>query len=427
MLFITIDGLGDKVKKGKKTPLEIARTPNLDFLAKKGRTGLVYTVGKGIAPESDIALTAVLGYDPYKFYTGRGPLEAFGFGIPIKKGDLVLRANFATLRNDKIIDRRAGRNLSTREALKLERTVNLKVKLKYPFLFKSIGEHRGILVIRGNFSADISNTDPGYEKKGLFGVVSKKVDDKVLLSKPLKKGRKEKEASLVLNDFTKQVIEVLNSDEVNKKRVRRGFYPANVILTRDAGTSLPVFNPKKRNWAAIVGYPLEIGLALRSGMKVFRTKYSEIKTLDIYKYLYQCLEKEISAAKKILNKNFNKFSDFWIHFKPVDIPGHDGRPKDKIKMIEILDKKFFSGVKKNLLRKNNQMKVIVTADHSTPCLEKFHSKDPVPLLLYDGLDKDKVKKFSERDCRKGSLGFIMGKDIMKLTDAKTNRSSKFSN
>ncbi|MCK4933262.1 phosphoglycerate mutase, partial [Candidatus Bathyarchaeota archaeon] len=113
-----------KVLEGK-TPLEVAETPNLDFLAREGKTGLMYTVGKGIAPESDVAVMSILGYDPFKFNTGRGIVEAIGANLAFRDGDLALRCNFATVGLGKnIVDRRVGRDLTTQEALDLSKTVN---------------------------------------------------------------------------------------------------------------------------------------------------------------------------------------------------------------------------------------------------------------------------------------------------------------
>lgn len=136
LIYVVIDGMGDLPIKelGNETPLGTADTPNLDELARNGKTGLMYTVDKGIAPESDVGVISILGYDPFKYATGRGILEAVGAGINIKNGDLALRCNFATLgEDDKIVDRRAGRDLTNEEGTRLSKTVNDKVKLNsYP-------------------------------------------------------------------------------------------------------------------------------------------------------------------------------------------------------------------------------------------------------------------------------------------------------
>lgn len=154
IFYIVLDGLGDLPIKelGDKTPLEAALTPNMDHLAQKGKTGVVYPVEKGIAPESDVAVICLLGYDAHKYYTGRGPLEAYAEGLSVHDGDLALRVNFATAADDgeTIIDRRVGRNLTSEEAAALSREINSKVILSSAtFEFKNTIGHRGVLVIRG--------------------------------------------------------------------------------------------------------------------------------------------------------------------------------------------------------------------------------------------------------------------------------------
>ncbi len=212
ILYIVLDGLGDLPLKqlGDKTPLEAAATPNMDRLAQKGRTGIVYPVGKGIAPESDIAVISLLGYDAHKYYTGRGPLEVFAEGLIINDGDVALRVNFATAAEDgkTIKDRRVGRNLSTDEALALAKEINSKVTLSSAtFEFKSTIGHRGILVIRGmhqKLSGWITNTDPAYDRQGVFGVAKEKFDNTVMLSKPMpgyEDSAEAKEAAKLLNEF----------------------------------------------------------------------------------------------------------------------------------------------------------------------------------------------------------------------------------
>ena len=132
LLYIVIDGMGDLPDKnlGNKTPLEAALTPNLDALARKGKTGLMYSVKKGVAPESDVAVISLLGYDPFKYSTGRGIIEAVGAGLNLKDGDLALRCNFATLgKGTEILDRRVARSLTTEEALEFSKAANKEIKL----------------------------------------------------------------------------------------------------------------------------------------------------------------------------------------------------------------------------------------------------------------------------------------------------------
>ncbi len=405
-ILLVLDGIGDKPCKtlGGKTPLEAAETPFLDKLTRKANTGYVYTVGKDIAPESDIAVTALLGYDPTVYYTGRGPLEAYGANIPFKEGNLALRTNFATLKEDKkILDRRAGRTLTTKEAEELAKTINKEINLDTPFSFTPTVEHRGILLFEGNLSSNISNVDPAYEKKGTFGVARKGEKDQIALCKPLDPKPETKKSAKLVNEFVAQSYEILKNHPVNLKRAKNYLLPANVILPRDAGTSLPVF-PKKKDWAAVVGMPLEKGLAQLAGFKIINVPIPKITTTDIYSHLYETLKVTIQSSKKALKEA--KYNCYYLHIKETDIPGHDNRPKDKKQMIELLDKDLFSFL--NTL----DCELILTGDHSTPCEDKGHTLDPVPLLWIGKEKKDNVQRFTENECRKGSLGKLYGKDIL---------------
>src|SRR3989344_3310022 len=165
-ILIVLDGLGDLQCKqlGNKTPLDAAHTPNLDKLAAKSRLGYMYTIKEGIAPESDTATLAILGNDPYKVYTGRGPLEAAGADAKLTKDFIAFRANLSTVKGNKIIDSRVGRNLTTKEAISLSSAINKKVKLPYRFRFIPTIQHRAVLIIYKKLSPNISNTDPAYVK-----------------------------------------------------------------------------------------------------------------------------------------------------------------------------------------------------------------------------------------------------------------------
>ena len=229
ILYIVLDGLGDLPLKqlGNKTPLEAAFTPNMDKLAQKGKTGLVYPVGKGIAPESDIAVISLLGYDAHKYYTGRGPLESFAEGLSVNDGDVAFRVNFATVAEDgrTIKDRRVGRNLSTEEATSLAKEINSKVTLSSAtFEFKNTIGHRGVLVIRGmhsKLSGWITNTDPAYDREGVFGVAKEKFENLVAESVAMpgyENSPEAVEAAKLLNEFTKASNKVLNESLLNKNR-----------------------------------------------------------------------------------------------------------------------------------------------------------------------------------------------------------------
>ncbi len=404
-VLLILDGLGDLPSKqlNGKTPLEAAKTPNLDYLAMNSRHGYMYPLKPGISPESDTATLAVLGYNPLKVYTGRGPLEAYGTGMNLGRNFLALRANFATVRNGKLADRRVGRSLTSREAFVLAKEINRKVKLLYKFKFLPTIQHRGILVIYSNLSEHVSNTDPSYLKKGNISVAVSSLKIKKCI--PLSKDKKSKLAAHVINSFTSQSHSILDKSKVNIARIERKLLPANYILLRDAGNKLPRLAKKKESWLAITGMPLEAGISKLAGMKVYKVHYPEIKARDPYSQSSATLAKTISTAKLAIRKNWNRYDAFYIHIKETDIPGHDGNPIEKKKMIEIIDRNLASFLKEI------DAALIITADHSTPCILKRHSHHPVPVLIHDK-GSDGIPRFTERLSRKGSLGKLLGKNIL---------------
>ena len=417
ILYIVLDGLGDLPIKalGNQTPLAAAATPVMDDLAKKGQQGIVYPVGKKIAPESDIAVISLLGYDAHKYYTGRGPLESFAEGLKVNDGDLALRVNFATVDKDAktILDRRCGRDLSQEEATALAKEINLRVVLSAgTFEFKNTIGHRGILVIRGKrlkLSGWITNTDPAYTREGVFGVALEKFPSLVAESKPMR-GQENlataKEAANLLNEFTVNAHRVLNESAVNQKRIKEGKLPANIILSRDAGDHLPAFPAIESlhniKLGCFVQMPVERGIALLTGIEVVEVP-SSTGHLDV----------DYPVWAKITLDTIKKFDGLYIHIKGPDEPAHDGNFQKKKEIIEAIDKFFFANLIPNL--DLNDFIIAVTADHSTVCAIKAHSEDPVPLLVCGGsVAADKQSNFSEKAAKSGALGKLKGQDILPL-------------
>ena len=407
LIYVVIDGMGDLPTEelGNKTPLEAAETPNMDFLAKNGKTGLMYTVGRGIAPESDVAVISILGYDPFKYSTGRGVLEAVGAGLSVKEGDLALRCNFATIEQEnKIVDRRAGRDLTIKEATELSKAINSQVKLEsYPvdFEIRNTVSHRGALVIRSKekpLSSQITNTDPAYSRLDGIGVAKIQVEMILKKSEPMVDTEEAKISAELVNEFVQKSHLVMDRHEVNKKRVAEGKLKANLILTRDAGHLLPkFFNINDRynvRFACLSDMPIEVGISKLAGMHVI-----ELPTPS------HDLEKDSTIRLKKLFNALPLFDCFYIHIKGPDEPGHDGKVDLKRKLIAIIDKHFFGKLLPKIKLEDHV--ICVTADHSTPCKLKTHSDDPVPILVSGGKIKgDGVDGFSERECKKGSLGVL---------------------
>ena len=237
-LLVVLDGLGDRPIKafGNKTPLEAANTPALDSLAAKGKTGLIEVI-KGVAPESDAAILTLLGYDPHKYYTGRGTLEGVGAGVEFHDGNLALRCNFATSSDGrKLVDRRVARSLTSREAAELGKAINEGVKLtNATFSFKTSVAHRAVLVIKSGqkLSGKITNTDPAYEIRSGIPHALAKFDMVVQKARPLSKDA-EQSASLV-NEFTEKSYQMMKNHPVNAARRKKGLLEAKKIFKRGGG------------------------------------------------------------------------------------------------------------------------------------------------------------------------------------------------
>jgi 2,3-bisphosphoglycerate-independent phosphoglycerate mutase len=403
-IVIIIDGVGDlpTSKLNDKTPLESAETPNLDFIAARGELGYMYPVKPGFIPESDEAIISIFGNELIS--STRGQLEAKGAGVKLVRGDLALRTNFATVDNLKeknVLDRRAGRTLTTAEAKVLEKAIN-KIKMPVSFEFISTVQHRGVLVFRGGFSDNITGNDLTYYQG------KSQRTDKIMSSKPLDEEDNSQYSANILNEFLEKAHEVLERHPINQERKKRGLLPANYLMVRGAGIEIPKLKVYK-NWMAITPMPLEIGFAELSGMKPYSFSYPELKELDAYKNLHQGLEKTCKFAIKILKRKSKDFDYAYIHLKETDLPGHDNKPLEKKEMIEYIDKTLFKFLRKFALPK--KIKIAVTADHSTPCSLKRHSADPVPVLLYNG-SIPKEKRFNEKESRGGTLGRMMGREFL---------------
>jgi len=412
LLYILLDGLGDRPTDSLrgKTPLEAAHKPYLDSLAKKGSSGVVYTVRKGMAPESDVAVISMLGYDPIKTYTGRGPIEVFGSGMTMENGNLAVRCNFATLGNNyKILDRRCGRTLTTEEAVILSNTINKELKLEsHPaeFEFRSTVGHRAVLLIKaksGKLSGNISNTDPAYQKMEGLGLALKAFENTVKKCEPLDTTAEAKWAADLLDEFTTKSHKLLKRHPINLKRSETGKPPANGILSRDAGSSLPSFKKVTEiygfEFASMVEMPVEKGIALLCGMDVVELpKPSGDISLD-YK-------RRAEMASELVDS----YGGVYIHIKGPDEPAHDGDCVGKQKAIELIDAHFFKNLRINL----ENTVVVVTADHSTPCQSRAHSDDPVPLIVAGfGICSDGTTSFGEGQCHKGSLGEMNGQNVLR--------------
>ncbi|MEM4713608.1 MAG: phosphoglycerate mutase, partial [Candidatus Bathyarchaeia archaeon] len=229
VLLVIGDGMADRPLKelGWKTPLEVARKPSMDHMASVGICGIMDLIAPGIPPGSDTATLALLGYDAFEVYSGRGAFEALGAGIDVIEGDICFRCNFATVdENLVVLDRRAGR-IANSDASELAESLK-RVKLSdtsVRFLFTNTVQHRAVLVLRGSkLSQAVSDSDPGV------------AGEKVLEVKPLNGSFEAKHTAKTLNELMQRFHETLKRHPINKERIARGLPPANAILVRGAGT-----------------------------------------------------------------------------------------------------------------------------------------------------------------------------------------------
>ena len=405
-ILVIVDGMGDLDCKqlDGKTPLEAAEMPNLDFLAARGEMGFMYPVKPGFVPGSDEAIVSLFENDLIS--STRGQLEARGTDIKLTRGDLTFRVNFATidsLKKGNILDRRAGRNLTTEEAEILAKALN-KIKLSCNFIFKPTIQHRAVLVFKGGFSDNILGNDSTYIQG------KSKVVEKIGFCKPLDDDENSQYTANIVNEFLSQAFEILDKHPLNEERRKKGFLPANCLLVREPGIEVPKL-VQYPHWLAVAYMPLEMGFSKTSGMQVFSFEYPKLKKFDAYENLHEGLKQACNFSIKVLKKNYRKIDYAYIHLKETDLPGHDNKPIEKKMMLEYIDKTLF-----NFLRKfapPNEIKVVVTADHSTPCKLKSHSSDAVPVLFYNNSLPKEKKKFCEAQARLGTLGRMNGNELLK--------------
>jgi 2,3-bisphosphoglycerate-independent phosphoglycerate mutase len=406
-----LDGVGDLPHPDLKntTPLDYAKTPNLDKMTKNGAMGEVISVGKGIAPESDIAVFNMLGYKfQHSEYAGRGVIEAIGTGIDFRDGDLALRGNFATLDDSGIIiDRRAGRKIEKEDALAVSKEIENKIKFSEPsasvVVAPTIG-HRVVVRIRcegKQLSSEITNTDPAYSRVDGMGI-AKAVGDYLKIERclPLKQIPNSELTAKLVNEFTEQSLKILKESKTNQNRKARGKKLLNSILLRDAGNHYPKVVPindlYSMRFSCIVDMPVEIGIS-----EVLKMRTFSAGGLTDYE------EKARVAAKAMQTENA-----IYVHLKGPDEFGHDGDAIGKMKNIEEIDKRFFGTLLDNI--DSSKVAIVVSADHSTPCINKGHSDDPVPVLISgDMVKKDNSARYTEKNAKIGSIGLLEGAQVVK--------------
>ncbi|MGQ0534559.1 MAG: 2,3-bisphosphoglycerate-independent phosphoglycerate mutase [Methanobacteriota archaeon] len=405
VLFIVFDGLGDRPHPahGGKTPLETARTPTLDALVRRAATGLLDPLGPGIVPGSGVGHLALFGYDPFAERLARGPLEALGLGLSGAAGDVAIRCNFVTADAEGTIgDRRAGRFRTRADCDEAADLVAAMNKIHVPGLSSEFHYHwrahyRFVLLLRGAGSAALADTDPG--KTGAKRLPARAT------------AREAEPTADRLERLLSECRKVLVAHPANEARKKRGAPPATDLVTRGAGTlsaAEPFPNRYGLSAACIAGGIAYRGIARYVGMDLLEC---ETATGE--------LDTDVSGKVRVALEGLRAHEFVFLHFKGTDICGEDGDFAGKVAYLERADAAL------RPVASLSDTLVVVTSDHSTPCIRKTHSADPVPVMMSGpNVLVDDVERFTERACAKGYLGRLPATRLMPMILDAVDRTKK---
>jgi 2,3-bisphosphoglycerate-independent phosphoglycerate mutase, archaeal form len=398
IVLIIMDGLGDRPssKLNGQTPMESAYMPNFNRLSKSSLCGVMHPFHTGITCGSDTSHLSILGYDPEKYYTGRGPFEALGLGMKVNPGDIAFRANYGTRDGKIITDRRAGR--ITQSTSELSSSISLKVD-DVDIEVASGVEHRAALVMRGKDLSDkISDSDPHHAGHA------------VMDPQPLSAAAEK--SSRILKEYLVKSREILDNHPFNMDLRSRNLPVANELLLRGAGIvpALENFGTKYNlDPAYIIGIPMIKGLAEMIGMREIKLKGITGSTDTNYKG-------KIQGAIK----NLNRYNFILVNIKATDVAAHDRDPLLKRYVMERIDEAI-----EPLAEIMDQTLVIFTGDHTTSSLSGEHTGDPVPIMFSsDSMLTNPAEKFSEQACMKTGFN-IRGLDVMNYAMQITERQEKY--
>ena len=417
------DGMADRPvpELNNRTPLEAARKPNMDKLAQRGICGLMDTIAPGIPPGSDTAHLALLGYDPFEVYTGRGPFEAAGAGIDMRPGDIAFRINYATVDDDLVVkDRRAGRIDKTDQLA----SAIQKIKIGgAQIIFKSTVGHRATLVLRGSgLSHEVTDSDPHENGKKVLKVkpLILQHPESSELVRALAMGgvrryigrrRGATKTARLLNEFSRKTYDVLRNHPLNVERVKNGLLPANYLLIRGAGV-VPHLEPFEKKFglrgACVAAAALVKGVCRMAGMDVIDVPGATGN-----------VNTNLNAKREAALRALENHDLVLLHVKGFDEASHDGNAAAKTQLIERMDAMLgalFDAVDF----------VVLAIDHTTPVSVKEHTGDPVPVLIAGpGVRTDGVDTYDERSAAKGGLERIRGKDLLPILTDLMGKSKKF--
>lgn len=391
-IIILGDGMADHAveRLGGKTLLEYANTPNMDNLARIGRTGRLATVPDGFLPGSEVANATILGYDMNKVYEGRGPLEAASIGYEMEPGDLALRCNIICLENGKIKNHHGG-HLTTDESTELIDLLNERLGSDRVRFVKGI-QYRHLLIIKGGNK--YINCAPPHDHPN--------EEWRKLLIRPEKGHEHEAlDTATLLNELINKSQDVLYNAPLNVKRRAEGKDEANSIWPWGGGyrpqmKTLSEMYPQIKRGDVISAVDLIRGIGHYAGLHNIIVPGATGLADTNY-------EGKTQAAIEALRKD-----DFvFLHIEASDEAGHDGDLELKLRTIENLDSRVVGPIFEEVSKWDEPVAIAVMPDHPTPVEIRTHVKEPVPFIVwYPGISPDSVQTYNEVSCVSGSYGML---------------------
>jgi 2,3-bisphosphoglycerate-independent phosphoglycerate mutase len=387
------DGMADYPLEelGQRTPLQVADTPNMDELAKKGECGRLITIPQGMPTGSAVANLSILGYDPRIYFQGRGVLEAVSMGVELSPEDVAFRCNTICVEDGKIKNHSAG-HISTEEATKLIETIKDKLGSEDIDFYAGVS-YRHLLILRGGrFSANIECAPP----HDASGVPVREVLPRA----------KEKEAEETANLLSKIILDsrdVLEDHPINLVRWGQERDKANMLWPWSPGKKPRMRKFQQRfgiRGAVISAVDLIRGLGIYAGFDVIKVKGAT----GLYNTNYE--GKAEACLKALMHYDL-----VWVHAEASDEASHQGDIALKIKTIEYFDKRLVGRVLEEI---DENTCIAVLSDHLTPIEVRTHVAEAVPFLIYNSKKApDGVNRFDEFSCAKGSFGLLQGGDFIK--------------